>query len=239
MAGDSSPPEALLTVSEAASLLKTSPTTVRRRARTGELRGLQRAGEPVRFALAEVLALARRSQAPAEPTERHSCLFVREPSQRDAALLGLISEPLAAGACVILALDQAEARFDRLRAEPPVRQAHAEGRLHIYEAERVYLAGGQFDAARMFHELTRLCQELGQRGRALVLVGEMSWAARQRPGFQLVAYEAGLSRWLASQPDVSLICLYDASSFSGELALATVQAHPITYLDGVGHRGLG
>ena len=237
MSGDGPAPAALLTVSEVANLLQLSPSTVRRRARAGVLRQHHPSDRPARFILTEVLASRRRAALP--PPEHHLCLFVREMSQFNAALLAQMSGPLADGAVVLLALDQAAARRDTLLIDPAVRRADREGRLRIVEADTLYLTEGHFDIARLFDRLTQLSVELGCAGRPLVMAGEMAWATRQHLADELIAYELELHSWLSRQPNLTLICVYHASQLNGEMALATLQAHPTTCIDGICRSGLG
>jgi len=233
------PAAALLTVSEAASLLKLSPSTVRRRARAGALRPHHPTDRPARFVLAEVLALASRDRGATLPAERHVCLFARKREQLVPALLPLLARQLDDGAMAVLALDQAEGQRDSLLVDPALQHAYGEGRLRLLEAEAIYLTNGRFDAARMIERLAQLSADSGRAGRRLVLIGEMSWAVRQRRGDELLAYEIELNSWLTRQPDLTLICVYDSSQADGAMTLAILQAHAMTCLDGACHSGLG
>jgi hypothetical protein len=217
--------------------MQLSPSTIRRRARAGLLRPYHPPGRPARFILPEVLASRSRDALP--PPERHICLFVREISHFNSALLAQISGPLADGANVLLVLDQAADRRDSLLSDPAVRHADREGHLRILEADALYLTEGHFDAARLLDRLTQLSAELGCAGRPLVMAGEMAWATRQHLEDEAIVYELALHSWLSRQPGVTLICIYDASHLNGEMALAALQAHPTTCVDGVCRTGLG
>jgi hypothetical protein len=230
---------ALLTLAEAAYLLKISPSAIRRRVQAGMLHVLHPEGGPARVALAEVLALASAERSAPLPAERHVCLFVRTPSQVLAALLELIAAPLAAGVAVALALDEPTARLELLLANPIAQRAHLEGRLAVLEADALFLGAGQFDAVSHLDRLTRMSADMGALGRPFVFAGEMTWAARWRIGVALTAYEARLNSWLDERPDFSLICVYDASRFDGEVALSILQSHPVSCVDGVCRAGIG
>jgi hypothetical protein len=71
------------------------------------------------------------------------------------------------------------------------------------------------------------------------VIGEISWAAQQQPGFDLAHYEAELDKLLVEQPAISLlVCIYEANYCNGEMALTALQTHPTAVIDGVCRAGL-
>jgi|GEM_PF-5952690 excisionase family DNA binding protein len=238
MSGYHPAPATLLTVAEAARILKTSPAKVRRSVQAGILPAAQPAGKSMRIKLADVLALASSGQSTPAPAQRHICLFLREPQQFVPALLPLITAPLAAGATVVLTLDEAATRLDPFLVDPAVRQAYTQGRLRILEAETIYLSGGSFDTQTILDRLLHLSAATAPPQQPLILVDEMNWATRWQRGNELLRYEAELNTLLTGQPALSLICVYCASRYNGEMALALLQTHPTVYFDGIRRAGL-
>lgn len=230
---------AQVTVSEAARLLKTSPSTVRRIVRDGVLRALPGPDRPTRLLLAEVLALARGGPGAPPATDRHVCLFVRGPQQLWPALYELIARPLAAGALVVVTHGRAAPSFVGSMVDPRLHTAYAEGRLRLLDPDAFYPSGGRIDHRSLIERLSALRATIHDARRPLVLVGEMSWAASEQLNAELISYEHALNRWLAGQPDCSLIFAYDSSRFAGEVALAVMEAHASTCLDGVCRKGVG
>lgn len=174
------------------------------------------------------------------PTERHICLFAREPAQLKLTLLALLRTSTVAEARVVLALNQVETRLSDLLADPGVQRLSVAGRLRPLEAAALYLSEQRFDMATVLNRLSQLTLEGGVTRQPVVVIGEISWAAQQQPGFDLARYEAGLDKLLSEQPAIALlVCIYDAYTCNGEMALAALQTHPATLIDGVCRAGLG
>jgi hypothetical protein len=172
-------------------------------------------------------------------TERHICLFVREPRQFNLALLPLLATLSRASARIVLALDQVENRLTQLLADPLVQKLFTSGRLHTLEAAALYFCEQRFDLTVMHQRLARLTFDPGLAEQPLVVIGEISWAAQQRPGFELAHYEAELDKLLGEQPAISLlVCIYAANYCNGEMALTALQTHPAAVIDGICRAGL-
>ncbi|MFN8456201.1 MAG: MEDS domain-containing protein [Anaerolineae bacterium] len=162
------------------------------------------------------------------PAERHICLFVRESGQFNLALWPLLAALSGTSATVILILDQVDSRLPELLADPLVQRMVAAGRLHPMEAASFYLSEQTFDPAAVFKRLAHLSFDVAKTGQPLVVIGGISWAIRQQPGFDLAQYEAGLDKLLVEQPALSmLVCIYEANYCNGETALAALQTHPV------------
>ncbi len=174
------------------------------------------------------------------PTKRHICLFIREPKQFNLALLPLLATLSRASATVVLALDQVENRLSELLANPSVQYMFNAGRLHALEATALYLSEQRFDLATVLNRLAHLTSfHLSVAEQPLVVIGEISWAAQQQPGFDLAHYEAELDKLLVEQPAISLlVCIYEADYCNGEMALTALQTHPAAIIDGVCRAGL-
>lgn len=173
------------------------------------------------------------------PDERHICLFVREPGQFNLTLLPLLAALSVTSTTVVLALDQVERRLSELLAEPVVQQMFAAGRLYSMEADALYLSEQVFDPIVVFNRLTHLSLELKVTGHPLVVIGGISWAVQQQPGFDLARYETGLDKLLTEHPSIALlVCIYEANYCNGEMALAALQTHQATVIDGVCRAGL-
>lgn len=171
--------------------------------------------------------------------ERHICLFVRESGQFNLTLWQLLAALSDTSATVVLALDQIESRLSELLADPIVQQMFAAGHLHTIEAAALYLSEQVFDPAAVFNRLTHLSFDLDVIGQSLVVIGGISWAVQQQPGFDLTRYETGLDKLLAEHPSIALlVCIYEANYCNGEMALAALQTHPATVIDGVCRAGL-
>lgn len=170
------------------------------------------------------------SQLELPPKTRHICLFVREPARFNLALLPLMTTLLSVEATVVLAFNQVETRLSSLLTEPVVQHLAATGRL-IEQS---------FDITTVLKRWADLSLDLGAAGQPLVIIGEISWAMQQQPGFDLAHYEAGLDKLLVEQPTISLlVCIYDADNCNGEMALTAFQTHPAIVIDGVCRAGLG
>lgn len=171
--------------------------------------------------------------------ERHLCLFVREPGQFNLTLLPLLAALSVASATVVLALDQVESRLNELLTDSMVQRMFAAGRLRPIEAAALYLGEQVFDPAAVCNCLTHLGFDLNVTGQPLVVIGGISWAIRQQPGFDLAHYEAGLDKLLAEHASISLlVCIYEADHCNGEMALIALQTHPASVIDGVCRAGL-
>ena len=239
MPGNSTTSAALLTTAEAARLLKINVSAVEQMAKTDMLSVQHSDGLTLYFALQEVLALANKRQEPASLTERHTCLFVRQPEQFGIALLPLITARLAAGATVLLILDQVQTRLEMILADPVAQQALTDGRLQPLEAEKVYLEGNNFDTGVTINRLADLTRDLIEAGQPVVLVGEISKAAcHQHSDLNIAHYETELNDLLSEQLALSALCVYDISQCDGGTALAALQSHPEAWIDGVCRTGL-
>lgn len=230
----------LLTVGDAARLLKTTAATIRRRAQAGQLPAVPSARGTMRFALADVLAQANRDRGANVAAERHVCLFMREPERLAGALRGLLGPSLAAGGLVALALDRAETRLSALLAEPGLQDAVAEGRLRVVEAAAP-LKEGHFDAAATLEWLACLAAEFDPAGSPIVLVNEIGGGRSAPSGAEIARYEAGVNHLVSerrAEAALSVVCLYDASRLNGEAIVTALEAHPSACIDGIRRVGL-
>jgi len=239
MYGNNSTPAARLTAAEAARILKISPTTIERMVQLGIL-SVRYFGEArPYFSLEEVLALTSQKYSKSSPeSELHSCVLLRNSKQLGPALLPVIAAPLAAGARLVLILNQVESRLATLLTDPVIQYANNNARIHTLEAADFYLKDAQFDTGIVIDRLARLHAKWGASGQAMLFAGEISWALSQQPGLPLAEYETKLADFLSEHPQISTTCIYDTSLQYGEVTLTALQTHAAAWVDGVCRTGL-
>lgn len=170
-------------------------------------------------------------------TGDHVGVFYRGDEERDAFVLPLIGEALAAGCGVIYVADRdpPDEVKERLLAEAiDVEGAIRSGQMELVASTDAYLAGGRFDPDRMVAFYRRACEGSRRRGYpVLCVVGEMSWSLRDCPGTErLVEYEALYARQFWGTPTITL-CLYDLEQTRGEQIFDLLRIHGRIVLNGI------
>ncbi|RED26909.1 DcmR-like sensory protein [Flavobacterium cutihirudinis] len=107
------------------------------------------------------------------------------------------------------------------------------GQLEVLASENTYINGGKFAADKMYATLEQTLLSASRSGYDSVRAcGDMVWALKNLPGTdELLEYEARLNL-LTPQHSVSLICMYDISSFSQNTLTDILLTHPYVIKDG-------
>lgn len=107
------------------------------------------------------------------------------------------------------------------------------GQLEVLASENTYIKDGKFAAERMYKMLEQTLLSASRAGYESVRAcGDMVWALKNLPGTdELLEYEASLNL-LTPKHDVSLICMYDVSSFSQSTIMDILLTHPYVIKDG-------
>ncbi|WP_294957795.1 MEDS domain-containing protein [uncultured Flavobacterium sp.] len=107
------------------------------------------------------------------------------------------------------------------------------GQLEVLASENSYIKDGEFAAEKMYKMLEQTLLSASRAGYDSVRAcGDMVWALKNLPGTEeLLEYEARLNL-LTPQHSVSLICMYDISSFSQSALTDILLTHPYVIKDG-------
>ncbi|MBL0737743.1 MEDS domain-containing protein [Flavobacterium sp. GN10] len=107
------------------------------------------------------------------------------------------------------------------------------GQLEVMASENSYIKDGEFAADKMYKMLEQTLLSASRAGYDSVRAcGDMVWALKNLPGTdELLEYEARLNL-LTPQHSVSLICMYDISSFSQKALADILLTHPYVIKDG-------
>lgn len=167
----------------------------------------------------------------------HIGAFYRGDEERDAFVIPLIGEALAASCGVIYVCDRKppEAAEKQLVAEgTDVDGAARRGQLRLVAATDAYLAGGIFDPDRMVGYYRHAWEESCRCGYpVLCVIGEMSWSLRDCPGTErLLEYEALYATQFGASPLITL-CLYDLERTRGEQIFDLLRVHSRVILNGI------
>ena len=114
-----------------------------------------------------------------------------------------------------------------------IAQKLSSGQLEVLASENSYIKDGEFAAEKMYKMLEQTLLSASRAGYDSVRAcGDMVWALKNLPGTdELLEYEARLNL-LTPQHAVSLICMYDISSFSQNTLRDILLTHPYVIKDG-------
>ena len=100
--------------------------------------------------------------------------------------------------------------------------------LELYHSNDSYLINDVFIANRMFEFWQEKISAAQSNGiNKIFLTGEMGWALQEKPGCEhLHAYEAQLNKLLHTFPEVTVLCQYSLAEFSTQDILESVCTHP-------------
>ena len=100
--------------------------------------------------------------------------------------------------------------------------------LELYHTHDSYLINGVFIANRMFKFWQERIAAVQSKGiNKIFLTGEMGWALQDKPGCEnLHVYEAQLNKLLQTLPEITVLCQYSLTEFSSEDILKSVCTHP-------------
>jgi excisionase family DNA binding protein len=235
-------PTALLTITDAATLLNVSKATIRRWTNEGRL-SCSRIGArgERRFHKADLLAFIQQPGAsapsPAQPARMtpspHCCIISNDVEEEWATLGPEILRGLRQGTQVLVIEDADRQQFleDLLAAnglnKHELMVSHA---LRCVSIEDSYLLSGsmQWERVVAFVESAILAAKASGFDRILV-IGASSWAknfAGQDVVGELRKYELGLDEMLSRYPGASVLCPYAATQVTSHMMVQAFAAHP-------------
>ncbi|MBL1266061.1 MEDS domain-containing protein [Methylomicrobium sp. RS1] len=244
--------EKLMTISEAADLLKVSKASLRRWTNSGLLKSYRVGNRSERrFKLADLLAFvttsngtsslletSRNAAASAEMAEadslgyeprKHICTFYKSPREQWQFCRSHFLEHIGKEARIVyLYHGDSDRVINWIRSEGLDFQALQENRqLLLLSTTESYSIGGFFNTARMLEFWRNIAAEARADGiKKLLLTGEMGWANSDLPGHeQLISYEAELDQMLEFYPWITVVCQYPVYQMSGATVYDNLCAH--------------
>jgi AcrR family transcriptional regulator len=166
----------------------------------------------------------------------HVCALVDGSDEAGRLLLPFIVEGFDQGDRAFHIVDPAlrDAHLERLRAsgiDPEA--AMASHQLEVRTWTDAYLRGGRFDASAQREYIKQALDEGSRLGFPRTrLIGSMEWAQDDETRRELVRYEAGLTDYVSTVPDI-LICTYDVNHHSARTVADVIGAHPVALVGGV------
>lgn len=234
----------LLTISEAADLLKVSKASLRRWSNNGQLR-CYRIGErnERRFDLDDLLSFLTDASGQAlsfnkfiaktdspsisnpvltysHPIQRrHICTFYKSPNEQWQLFRSHFLEHATKNSRIIYLCHGDKNRVLNWIISEGLNPDDLlkSDTLRLLTTADTYCIGGFFDTGRMLEFWGQIIAEAKQDGiERLLLTGEMGWANTNLPGHeQLIPYEAALDNMLELFPGVSVVCQYPVYQISG------------------------
>jgi hypothetical protein len=161
----------------------------------------------------------------------HICAFFSSRDEEYETLIPYLKEGVDAGEQVLNVLDEARLGDHHARLEAGG-VATDDGRVVVSSSEDTYLAGGQFDMARMVGFVRDHLAEAAAEGRCVRTAGWMDWLQREAPGTErAMEYEARMNL-LVPTFDCTFMCIYDLSMLRGEMVVDILATHPYVVLSG-------
>ncbi|WP_031430158.1 MEDS domain-containing protein [Methylomicrobium agile] len=234
--------ERLMTISEAADLLKVSKASLRRWSNSGVLKSYRVGNRSERrFKLADLLAfvttangtssLLETSGNAAASTEKaeaaflgreprkHICAFYKSPREQWQFFRSHFLDHIGGDARIVyLYHGDSQRVINWIRSEGlDFEASRGDKRLLLLSTAESYSIGGFFNTARMLEFWRNIAAEAKADGiKKLLLTGEMGWAHTDLPGHeQLISYEAELDQMLESHPWITVVCQYPVYQISG------------------------
>ncbi len=166
----------------------------------------------------------------------HICGFFDSREQQYEVIIPYILEGLEANDKVVNILEgNRHSEHCRCLADNgiSIAQKLSSGQLEVLASENSYIKDGEFAAEKMYKMLEQTLLSASRAGYDSVRAcGDMVWALKNLPGTdELLEYEARLNL-LTPQHAVSLICMYDISSFSQNTLRDILLTHPYVIKDG-------
>jgi FixJ family two-component response regulator len=168
---------------------------------------------------------------------RHICAFFNGADEERRVLGSFIREGLDGGEKGFHVVDP-DLRDDYLKrlaeAGIDVERAMASGQLEVVTWQEAHLRGDRFEQDAMLSMVEEVLQSSAAAGYPLTrVVGHMEWALLDHPGVDdLLEYEARVNYVLPKYDD-PVICAYDLSKFSADVAMDVLRAHPAVIIGGV------
>jgi excisionase family DNA binding protein len=235
--------EKLMTISEAADLLKVSKASLRRWSNSGALKSYRVGSRSERrFKLADLLAFVTTANGTASLLEnsgdaaapvpiaesttlrheprRHVCTFYKSPREQWQLFRShfLDHARMEDARIVYLYHGDSERVINWIGNEGLDCEALQENKqLLLLSSAESYSIGGYFNAARMLEFWRIIAAEAKADGiKKLLLTGEMGWANTNLPGHeQLISYEAELDQMMEFYPWITVVCQYPVYQISG------------------------
>jgi excisionase family DNA binding protein len=235
--------EKLMTISEAADLLKVSKASLRRWSNSGVLKSYRVGSRSERrFKLTDLLSFVTTANgkasllenyknvaAPATEAEtvsiqheprRHICTFYKSPREQWQFFRSHFLDHARREDARIVYLYHGDSDrvINWIRGEGWDFEALQENKqLLLLSTTESYSIGGFFNAARMLEFWRNIAVEAKADGiKKLLLTGEMGWASTNLPGHeQLISYEAELDQMLEFHPWITVVCQYPVYQISG------------------------
>lgn len=161
----------------------------------------------------------------------HICAFFSSRDEEYETLIPYLKDGVDAGEQVLNVLDEGRLRDHRARLEAggvPV----GDGHLRLSSSEDTYVAGGQFDMARMVGFVRDHLVAAAAEGRCVRTAGWMDWIYREAPGTErAMEYEARMNL-LVPTFDCTFMCVYDLTKLHGEMVVDIMATHPYVVLRG-------
>ncbi|MEU4623867.1 MEDS domain-containing protein [Actinoplanes sp. NPDC023801] len=158
----------------------------------------------------------------------HACVVVDDDGSRLRSLATYVSAGLRDDERILyFGPDHERLAADLVTAGVDAPGAIRRGQLEMVTAEESYLASGTFHPeSAMAGWRVEAARARADGFRSLRAIGDMSWAARPRPGADRLAwYEANVNRVFAERQAMA-ICLYDRRLFSPSELQRMTWAHP-------------
>jgi hypothetical protein len=167
----------------------------------------------------------------------HVCALYTGAAERDAMLFPFVVAGLRSGdKCICIVDGDTEAVRTGISNGADIDACIESGQLEILTSPATYrgCAAGQFTTEDMIQFLEdSIGRAMRDQFRFARVVGEMSWALRDLPGFdELSRYESEFNRYVRRYPQWGL-CLYDLDRFGGGVLVDVLKTHPKILLGGM------
>jgi MEDS: MEthanogen/methylotroph, DcmR Sensory domain len=168
----------------------------------------------------------------------HVCALYMGAAERDAMLFPFLQAGLRSGDKCVCIVDQEDTESVRMGISDgaDIDACIESGQLEIHRSPAAYqgCAAGQFTTEDMIRFLDdSIGRAMSDNFHFARVVGEMSWALRDLPGFdELSLYESEFNRYVRRYPQWGL-CLYDLERFGGGILVDVLKTHPKILLGGM------
>ena len=161
----------------------------------------------------------------------HICAFFSSREEEYETLVPYLRDGVDAGEQVLNVVDESRLRDHRDRLEAAGMPTD-DGCFSLSSSEETYLAGGEFDMARMVDFVRDNLLHAAAKGRRVRTAGWMDWMQRDAPGTErAMEYEARMNLLLPTF-DCTFMCVYDLPKLRGETVVDIMATHPYVVLRG-------
>jgi MEDS: MEthanogen/methylotroph, DcmR Sensory domain len=167
----------------------------------------------------------------------HICAFFNSVDEEHSVLRSFIKDGLDAGEKAFHIVDP-NLRHDHLRrltdAGIDVEKAMSTGQLDVQSWQENYLLGDHFEQDAMLGLVDKALRTNAAEGYANTrIVAHMEWALLEKPGVDdLLEYETRVN-YVLTKYQYPVICAYDLSRFSANVAIDVMRTHPMVIIGGV------